>query len=52
MNEKDVEKDNESVSTQEVQDALPTVNAREGPKIVLDSGEERVRFKKHWWQLW
>ena len=51
MSERDCEKDTESVSTKEVQDS-PAVKAREGPKVFLDSGEERVRYKKSWWQIW
>lgn len=46
------EKDTESISTKEVEEVSPKVQAREGPKIVLDTGEQRVRFRRRWWQIW
>lgn len=52
MNDKASEKDTDSVETKEVQDASPEVKAREGPKIVLDAGEQHLRVRRRWWQLW
>ena len=53
LSEKDSEKgDTESIETKEVKDASPQLKSHEGPKILLDSGEERIRFRKSWWQLW
>ncbi|EKM58258.1 uncharacterized protein PHACADRAFT_171522 [Phanerochaete carnosa HHB-10118-sp] len=52
MNDKASEKDTESVETKEVQDATPKVQAREGPKIVLDAGEQHLRVRQRWWQIW
>ena len=52
QSEKDVEKDTESVETKEVKDVTPELKAREGPNIVLDAGQLRVRFRKRWYQFW
>ena len=53
MSEKDVEKDTDSeVSVSPVEDASPKFAPREGRKLYLDTGEQRVRYRKHWWQLW
>ena len=51
--EKDVEKDADSVLTKEVQEAPDSSNKeRDVPKLVLDTGKEHVRYRRHWWQLW
>lgn len=51
--EKDIEKDAESVETKEVQETPAlTAKGRDAPKLVLDQGEEHVKYRKHWWQLW
>ena len=50
--EKDLEKDVESVETKEVQEAPENTKARDAPRLVLDKGEEHIRFRKRWWQLW
>ena len=52
QSEKDVDKDTESVETKEVKDVTPELKAREGPNIVLDAGQLRVRFRKRWYQFW
>ena len=52
VDEKYNEKDTDSIETKEVQDLSPKVKAREGPRVVLDAGSERVRFRKRWYQLW
>ncbi|PSR78986.1 hypothetical protein PHLCEN_2v7173 [Hermanssonia centrifuga] len=54
MSEKDCEKDTDSVLTKEVgdKDASTLPKGREAPKLVLDSGEERVRYRRQWWQMW
>jgi hypothetical protein len=46
------EKDTESIETKAAEDLSPKPKAREGPKVFLDSGLERIRFRKRWWQLW
>ena len=50
--EKDIEKDAESVETKEVQETPGTTKARDAPRLVLDKGEEHVRYRKRWYQLW
>lgn len=50
--EKDLEKDAESVETKEVPEAPESGKARDAPKLFLDKGEERVRYRKSWWQVW
>ncbi|KAI0342890.1 ABC protein [Trametopsis cervina] len=58
MNEKDPEKvegsDTESVDEREatVENLPAKVERREAPKLFLDAGEERLRYRKQWWQLW
>lgn len=52
MSDKASEKDTESVETKEVQDATPKIQAREGPKIVLDAGKQHLRVRQHLWQIW
>lgn len=53
MGEKDIEKDTDSeLSVKDVEDSLPKVTAREGPSIYLDTGKQRMRYRKRWWQLW
>ena len=37
MNDKVSEKDTDSVETKQVKDASPKVQAREGPRVVLDA---------------
>ena len=53
MGEKDVEKDTDSdASVKDVETAIPKFTGREGRKIYLDTGEQRVRCRNHWWQFW
>lgn len=53
MDDKYVEKDTDSeVSLNEVEGGSPKPTAREGPKLFLDTGNERMRYRKNWWQLW
>ena len=50
--EKDLEKDTESVETKEVQEAPLHAKERDAPRLVLDKGEEHVKYRKRWWQVW
>lgn len=52
VNEKTSDKDTESIETKEVPYISPKAKGRDGPKIVLDTGVERVRFRQRWWQIW
>lgn len=50
--EKDIEKDAESVSTKEVQETPVSSKDRDAPRLVLDRGEEHVKYRKRWYQQW
>nr|CAD98883.1 ABC protein [Phanerodontia chrysosporium] len=52
VNDRVSEKDTDSVETKQVKDASPKVQAREGPRVVLDAGEQHLRVRRRWWQLW
>lgn len=55
MGPKDVEKgDEDSVSIKEatLEDVSPKQMQREDRKLVFDTGEEQVRYRRNWWQLW
>lgn len=50
-NETDVEKgpvDDGSVKKTSAANA----NTRSTRKVEIDTGEELVRFRRHWWQIW
>ena len=52
MNEKASEKDTDSIETTEVQETAPKGKAHGGPRIVLDAGEQHVRLRRRWYQVW
>ncbi|GJE88588.1 ABC transporter C family protein [Phanerochaete sordida] len=47
------EKDTESIETKDVKDVVPEKGkARDVPRVVLDSGEQHMRVRRRWYQLW
>ncbi|KAI0649348.1 ABC protein [Trametes meyenii] len=49
------ETDAEKGYSEELQVKQPSgkdVNTRSGRNIDIDAGEEHVRFRRHWWQVW
>ncbi|KAI0833290.1 ABC protein [Trametes gibbosa] len=54
-NETDVEKgsaDATSVKQVPVADFKDSNNARSTRKVEIDAGQEFIRFRRHWWQIW
>ena len=53
MSDKASEKDTESIETKDVKDVVPEKGkARDVPRVVLDSGEQHMRVRRRWYQLW
>ena len=55
MKEKDVEAaslegSDEDKDKPEV--TLPSLSQRDAPQLRLDTGKERITFRRQWWQLW